>query len=243
MSLKCSSSVSREAVRLNANGVLLLQQGRFSEALDTFHDGIDEAMKSKSGFASPSPGGESKVETRRLINSVPLTPGSVKFLTVQDDLFHLFHRALHLQWDGELVAENDSIDHLLSAVFTYNIGLVYHLAGLREGSSRLLVKALEFYKLLHANLTEPSSTFRRYQSSLSVCMLSVLNNMGHIHVCLYNFKEAARCKNDVFLLLQALVHSHSFLTCEGAIVFEEFQVFFLNVSFFDESKLCAAAAA
>jgi len=184
-----------------------------------------------------------KLDRKKLIDSIPLS--ETRFPSVNNEVFYLFNRSLHLQLDEEddLEGKDEIYSHLLSSVLTYNVGITHHLAGLQKGDSQLLTRALEFYSLVYATLTEQSDWLRKFQSSLDFCLLALANNIGHIHAYFHCFTKAGYCRDDISCRLLAISRS-SLLPDFGSLVSpEEYRVLYLNVHFFRESELAYAAAA
>ena len=109
----------------------------------------------------------------------------------------------------------------------------------------MLGKALDFYTMSHVTLITKQSLnqlSRPCLELLNFVLMSLVNNMGHVHAYFRNIEEAKICGGELCKRLSPLIRA-----CAGRPAIsnnnEEYRVFFLNVCFFSESELSSAPAA
>ena len=180
---------------------------------------------------------------RRLLVSVPLPEDDTSSdSNTYDDVYILFNRALHLSPEAaDMVGRADFYDHLMAAVFFYNIGLAYHLNGLRSGDSKLLQKALDFYLTAYGKMTDQSMHLRGRIDLLNLAFMALVNNIGHVHAHFRCLRSVSLCTADLCQRLAYIVPSTAI--CESVLSDGEYKVFFLNICFFQEAELFASPAA
>jgi hypothetical protein len=251
-----------EVLDMNVQGVLLMQESKFAEAVPFFRRGLETLFSNKLGIANAGecPTGESSF--CEIINSPPYRPriqvnklekgekqgillSSVALLddnaAVHDDIFMLFRRALHMPSAVEIGTARNNVVYkeILLGVIIYNAGLAHHLVGLQKGESRTISRALELYLTAYSIFKDHIKCLRG-KNQLNLGLMAISNNAGHIFAHSRSFEEAAICHNQLsvclsttFSLLANAHPSHS----------EEYKVFFLNVCFFQGCSLASAPAA
>jgi hypothetical protein len=226
-------------VDMNVQGVLFLQQSKPSEAISWFQRGLVTLLETidKESTGAGSNGELTNREAQHesgILCSVAL-PGSIS--AVNDDVFALFNRALHLPSEVDEMTESSNLYyHLLSVVLTYNIGLANHLAGLRNGSTPLLTRGLDFYSMAYAALIEQSKHLEGTSDFLNLAFLALANNIGHIHAHFRSFEETSIYCDQVSLRLLSERRTYTMSS-------EDYQLFFLNALFFRQSTHASAPAA
>jgi len=143
-----------------------------------------------------------------------------------DSSFLLFDRALIISAEFVNLIEHSAIvQDLASAVLVYNMGLAYHLEGLRTGMSLKLLQANRFYKISYCLLYE------EYDSIAALAKMALVNNTGHIHAYFCGYYEASVCSQD----LLAYYHDpnndsclHTFLSDEESAIFSKNCTCFLD---------------
>jgi hypothetical protein len=252
-----------EVLDMNAQGVLLMQISKFAEAIPFFRRGL-ETLSSNKGIenASECPTGEARFceiidylhhrpripstqvnellekgekQQGRLLSSVALLDDDA---AVHDDIFMIFRRALNMPLAVEIgLARNNEVHkEILSGVIIYNVGLAHHLVGLQKGDSRAISRALEFYLAAFTALKGQIKRLRVKNHGLNLGLMAISNNAGHIYAHSWRFEEAAICRDELSIYLSTVLSSRANIS-------EEYNVFFLNVSFFQEYSLVSAPAA
>lgn len=173
-----------------------------------------------------------------------------------DDFFVIFGRALHLSFDlladlqQKYMGKTQFCAHVLTAVLLYNIGLAHHFHGMEKCESKDLTCALEYYSLAYTTLVDQEEIVLSVQQdsaiSLHLALLSLANNMGHIHCYFRVFGRTDICVHEIGCLLSNLVNSRpqeTGTTVPPELTDVEYRTFFLNVCFFREIGELAAPAA
>lgn len=181
------------------------------------------------------------------IHSVGLSSSSASG-EVYDDVFELFDRAFVVSspssWQDEWSKQLAVVCQTMAAILSFNVGLAYHLIGLKCGHSRYLFMALKFYHMAQASVQSPiitqqqSAGFPNSAPSIptyhTLILLALINNRGNIFTFFRRFLDVAYCGEEIVSLL-APMSSYS--------MDPEFRCFFLNAIFFNESRLnCSPAA-
>jgi hypothetical protein len=244
-----------EVLDMNVQGVLLMQESKFAEAVPFFRRGLDTLSSSnKRGIANAGecPTGESFCEIidsvnelekeekqGRLLSSVALLNDNA---AAHDDIFMLFRRALHMPSAVEigLARNNEVYREILSGVLIYNVGLAHHLVGLQKGESQTISRALEFYLMAYNAFKGQIKCLRGNNHGLTLGLMAISNNAGHIYAHSRSFAEATICHNQLLFCLSTTL---SLRTNANPSLSEEYKVFFLNVCFFQEHSLVSAPAA
>jgi hypothetical protein len=246
-------------VDMNVQGILFLQQSKPSEAISWFQRGLvtllESIDKESTGAGSNGEliscdkafscqhviGDRETLQESGILCSIAL-PGCVS--AVNDDVFVLFNRALHLPSEvDEMMARSNFYHHLLSVVLTYNIGLAHHLAGLHNGSTPLLSRGFDFYSMAYAALTEQSKHLQGPSDFLNLAFLALANNIGHIHAHFRCFNETAIYCDQVSHRLVSELRTSRTIGAAYSISDEDYQLFFMNACFFQKSTLASAPAA
>jgi len=207
---------------LNAEGAVLLQQGRNKEAIVCFVKGLksilkhlDEALspaqaQKSLGFsgqcttaASTSPSPSSNGCCKRLLRSTTCYPSACD----ADDVFILYNRTL------EVVLEDDAHRHhhheegkpccfnptelygsFMPGVVMYNMGLALHLQGIQQGRSQKLTEAMQVYYMAYSSLRDMrhSNVHDEYRDLYNLALLASINNIAHICAHFRNLAEASR---------------------------------------------------
>ena len=248
---------------MNVKGILFLQQNRHAEALQHFYHGLrvirlclnaESKIPVNSYFLNESPSargvlfddcssclasGSSDNKKRELLFSVRLSE-QTDLSSSSDDFFAIYDRALHMSLGSiPLTGVPSFYCNLLAGVLLYNLGLAHHLDALQRGDSQMLAKALDFYSMSHITLTNDcSGLMDRHVELLSLGLLAIANNVGHIHAYFRNLEETKICGGELRRRLTTLL-------CNNAVSDEdeEYVVFLLNMTFLSESELLCAPAA
>jgi hypothetical protein len=246
-------------VKMNAKGILLMLQGKHVQATACFRRGMKKLL---AGLSEERPAGESfsgatplsgnsfnpgqffpykqvdegdAKEYTRILFSVGLP--EEKCSVMQDDVFVLFNRALHISSETAHVEDNECSIHILTAVLLYNLGITFHQKGLKTGDSQALSRALRFYSMAHETLAVAENTsLTETSNGLALGLLAVANNIGHVHAHFQCFEEAGVCSDDLSFRLSIVLDAPILSEAEA-------QVFILNAWFFRKTQLASTPAA
>lgn len=252
----CSTRAYTDTVELNVKGIVELQQAKNNEAIQTFYSGL-RLLHANVKSSHDSNAGITGCHCKSLgchlthgnegkqLYSMAL-PNQDDLAAAHDDFFSLFNRALHLSLDNIPVTGVPLVYcHFLSGILLYNIGLSHHLEALKKGGSKMLSRALDFYTMSHVTLTTEQSCPQlrgRCADLQNFLLMSLVNNMGHIHAYFRNIDEAKICGGELCKRLSPLVCGYDGRPAVSNDD-DEYRVFFLNVCFFSESELSSAPAA
>ena len=195
-----------ELVRLNNEGIDLLKQQKFYEAVNRFTD----AMQMTCDHTFPEDLNEGSSEQRTI--GKPLIQGVNVFECYSweesssaasydgDSAFDLYERAFALSRDFDPIKN----DVLFDSVLLYNLAFAYHRLALTQVKhyTKNMMSALRCYKFgLQAvrHNTHPAAS-----EYLFVIALAYLNNMGHAFAHFGRPKDASSCRD----MLSTLVESH-----------------------------------
>lgn len=175
-------------------------------------------------------------DNKRIIASVCLTADDEH---CYDGVFGFFYRGLTLQEPSptDLAQDQKLYSVLASAVLAYNYGLSRHLFGLKSGDSSQLAIAHDFYSIAYASLTSRGEFLAKLPISVNYCLLSTVNNIGHIHAYYRSIRKTAICSQELCLRLASIQPP---LSEESR---DEYRVFYLNICLFRESDFASASAA
>jgi len=258
MTEKASPNFLFKAADLNAEGVLLLQQSKYSSAVMSFERGLEAILTkicsditarkmSNSNFIDVLPDSTSSHGFADFANEARLLRSAPVLTNVgggHDDVLVLFTRALYVPRDVIVSVDYSppSRDLLMTSVILFNIGLAHQIYGLENCESGELRNALTYYSNAYSILLK-EQTFciqSNKRSSLHLAFLAVLNNIGHIHAYFRNFCSAGMCQDEIMTIL---TNSISVNVLQEFLVDEEFKTFLLNISFFRGAEFSAAPAA
>jgi hypothetical protein len=248
-------------VKLNCQGILMLQEKKNLEAIICFSLGL-RSIHSGSGILAVDHDAK-KQNVDRQPPAPPYHDILVSVVLAREDLrvthtdfgFALYNRALHLPSDEieehstkQLGLHNGIYDRILSAVFLYNIGLAHHLEALRNGESKILVNAINFYALAHQQLTveQPSLDGKRQlkqEKNSNLALLALLNNMGHIHTVFRDYEAIKLCGSELVQRLSTLVDLPLPSVHDLVLFSEHYKEFLLNAGFFSVIALMPAPSA
>jgi hypothetical protein len=252
-----------DVLHMNVQGVLLMQESKFAEAVPFFQKGLETLSSNNLGIANAgecptsessfceiiySPQHRTRIQVDelekgekqgRLLSSVALLNDNA---AVHDDIFLLFRRALHMPSAVEigLTRNNEAYREILSGVIIYNVGLAHHLVGLQNGESQVISRALEFYLMAYSAFKGQIKFLRGKNHGLIIGLMAISNNAGHIYAHSRSFALATICHNQLSFCLSTTISLH---INDHPSLSEEYKIFFLNVCFFQERSLVSAPAA
>lgn len=233
-----SSAVSE----LHAQGILRLRRGKIIDAISCFHQGLKLLSRTGSAVSigdelnSPSSVRErsQREETsayplrNRILYSVDLS--EEKTQSQHDDIFVQFKRALYLLPDSASTLGDDYLlNHTMSGVLMYNIGLALHIQALETCRSDMLPNALHFYAMAHHTFTELSREHVNLAETLNLALLAIVNNIAHINVYLRDFGDALIFCNELSMRFSYMISA----TERGVpeLLCDDYDVFVANVCF------------
>jgi len=237
------SFIYYSTVKLNFEGILLMRQDKVDDALSCFRRAIRlvvQKVQNDSDYeVTPDAtlSSETTISDSKTLSTFACFDGPE--FDQYDDIFMLYRRALHYDPDSSMHYGMNY--HILTGVLLYNLGLCYHILGLRTCSSALLSKGCEFYSLAHSTLATKVECEKSPQSSLlSLAFLAIANNIGHIHSYFRNMHELQLCSDELVHQINRCLNSgdSSISACDS-----EHKVFFLNICFYNEGTVLAAPCA
>jgi len=156
-------------------------------------------------------------------------------ITGFDSPFLLFDRALIVSAEFlNLMEQSALVQNLASAVLLYNMGLAYHLEGLRTGMSQKLLQAIRFYNISYSLLCEEDDNIA------ALARMSLVNNTGHIHAYFCSYYETSICSQDLLTYYHDPNLENCLLT---SVSDEESAIFIQNCTCFLDWQNVAAPAA
>lgn len=187
------SATAVETMRLNNEGVQLLQAGSYNEAVKIFSHvlaTVKTLLNEENREQTWTMDEDEAMETAPFCHF----KGSKCHMNFDEEVnttgeLFLFQKALVVDYDNSsaaLVHFNSLVK--LSSISLYNLALSYHLGALEMKTSRKMFrKALTFYELAHSIQTPE-------ELDLGVLLtLAIVNNIGHIHSVLNNKAKANQC--------------------------------------------------
>jgi len=237
--MSSKSFIYYSTIKLNFDGILLMRQDKVDDALSCFRRAMRLIVKTDHNDS------DYKVMLNATSSSETTTSDSKTLCTFAcfdgpefdqyDDIFMLYRRALHYAPDSSMHTRTNY--HILTGVLLYNMGLGYHILGLRTSISGFLSKAYELYSLAHSKLKTDVKCKKSPQSGLlSLAYLAIVNNIGHIHSYFRNMHELQICSDELTHRMNS--GGSSISACDS-----EHKVFFLNVCYSNESAMLAAPCA
>lgn len=175
----------------NAKGVLLLSQERFEDAARTFRAGLSD-LHSLLLQNPPLVGCDMSQEKpiRNLSGHYQVAPTDIVTTASANDCssFLLYSKAFFVVPSMAAATERQAIDeHLISAVFLYNLGLSFHLRGHAFAKSRSTDHQRALYLYNMALKFFPALLDRQGDTS-TLLQLAIWNNMARIHLEHYDFE-------------------------------------------------------
>ena len=253
-----------QIIETNVQGISLMQQSKYDEAIVRLKEGLmallpqlNEAIANETMVAfetsvkgtRDSPQKSSLYPELRIDGSIRSTINNRSLFSVEvlpkdkvstndEDVFVLFNRALHLSREIKDIHENAAFyGQLLSGIIIYNLGLSHHLQGLKTGDSRMQSRALELYLLAYQDLMDQCSSRGEKMPTVNMALVSIVNNMGHIYAHFRRYEETSMCRDELSSRLTSLLLDH-----HPILTAVEYQIFFLNISFFQSELMCAPSA-
>lgn len=191
----------------------LLQDKKYGEAIIEFSRCMNEIRTAFETMSSKSDGNISDTSISRSITSI-----------CQDDLIMIEH-------DDSIVSPHNIFgffgaafplpvcaDHhnlaLASHIVLFNLALAYHSAGLYNGRTSFLRKAMEKYQLSLRLLSKQSKEVRQ---AFFLLELASVTNLGHLHVHFYDVEKARLCR-DVICDMLSTVSFKSIVTQQPSLL-------------------------
>jgi hypothetical protein len=173
--------------------------------------------------------------TSQILHSVTLPDRKDSLL--HDEVVSLYNRALcvSLSTTKDTILTADVFQYILPSTILYNMGLIHHLRGLKDGKPQELTTAFELYSVAYITLAHYLESTRNTSILLVLGSLALTNNIAHIHAQFRRFTEVHICCDELSLCLQML------LTVSQ--LEEEYQPFLLNVCFQKQIHRLSAPAA
>lgn len=145
---------SQLTVQLNNRGVAYLEKGNLHKSFNLFRDSLRNTMAQLRVPSPPPTGAGAPQDLRQQSGSLWMTKGVTAFATaeaLQRQLVcahpdFLFSQGITLMEEAGAYSSDHLVDATVaSAIVLFNLALVHHVKGLKESSSRCLIKAQSFY--------------------------------------------------------------------------------------------------
>lgn len=174
----------QQAAKLNKEGVYLLATGDCIGAIREFQRGaavIEKHCVVLKDTSKQHIGASSFCYTTKAPRSRSIERSGAPLAGMQDELFFVFDRPLHLPY-----VDNDSAVLIGRSVLLFNQGLACHSYGKRKASRGLIERASQFYSIAFRTLCHS-----QYEDGVA-CVIKclALNNLAQLHFEEYNFKES-----------------------------------------------------
>lgn len=179
------SNASKRFIFLNNEGVQMIRNGRYVQAIDCFISAVKlinhnlESLKNVPApcYENPDLGSFGMIHSDHQVLSVPVNSYQSQFV---------FRNPIVVRQDStEKALVQDAGSHLFM-VALYNLALSYHLSALDRQCVQQLEQALSYYALSYKMLLNERDVV------VSQAMV-ILNNIGHIHRLLNNEEGAQNC--------------------------------------------------
>ena len=193
---------------LNAQVGQFLANGKFAEAAETARDALrimlPHVLASGDDSGNDSTGSEPENAYHRLYH-IPTQPPIVK---ADERIFALFPQAFlcHNWIDADVVALSPvwNVDECrrVAASTVYNMGLAYHLEGLRSKNRRSLFdKALKAYHSSASLLVSAVDDLSTEDEDVKLLCLAISNNQGCIYEHLFDGPSIRTCLQELLATL------------------------------------------
>ena len=211
--LSCNELVTN----LNDHGVLRLQQGKFTEAMNIFQSALKklvEMFRHEDLHPEVLDSGRSshygRPPSERIVFSHQILLKNGKYDQLCNS-FALFSRGLTISY--EAVDESNLYSTVLSSVLLFNCGLVRHLIALqRQNPSSLSQRqdssssgadadadaARRFYSMSEralSTLVQSNAPLQEYWTSASALVLGLYNNAGQLYEHIGESEHASVCRD------------------------------------------------
>jgi tetratricopeptide (TPR) repeat protein len=231
-----------DTILLNAQAVVLMQQGSIQEAISVFRTALGEHLRCPPADDDHQQEDMDTTDnpTPNLLSvrSVPLEHSLLNYSSCQDHhAFSLFDRALVFD-DAELEAASSIAGQdYVSAVILFNMGLALQLQGTQDVGplQASYLKALRFYKMATEILERCTNSDDEVNC---LVYLAVANNMGHIYLTFCETSKAKQCLEWLQNILKAARDS-----ADAYILSDECHLFRMNILIVHRQNAVAAAAA
>jgi len=245
-----TSSISHYSASLNANdqGIALLKQSRYTDAISIFrtglhaihtashHDKVNHQGKGTRIMNAPYSRAYAQ-DKKRIVLSQPVLQEA---RDGDEDTFLAFNRALTIPHEMVFFLKAEDLKYLTSAILFYNIGLSLHLEARRMGDSQLLKQAVHFYERSYQLLRAQALIGQPHFSMLAA--MAILNNIGSIHAYFCRFYETSIFRHHLSSLLTVEQRKCANELC-ASLVDEESEIFIQNCVLFSDWQLLVASAA
>jgi len=247
-------SIASSIVDLNNLGLTHFLAGDYPKAIDSFgiachaierfrfqasdENGWGEGVATGPQQSAPYSACDDKVSStmdqyiEQVLRKTPPSKNpepSCSYVASSSTIHSLYNRGLVMSAEqNEHILTGEYI-HRTSAVIFYNLALVYHNMGVRQGISAALPHALRIYESAFGCL--------RHVNCMVEChkvLLAILNNMGSIYAQYFQVDHTVKCFKK---LRQALSIPNPSMAVD-----EDYMFFLLN-ALFQPKELCFAPAA
>ncbi|GAX11342.1 hypothetical protein FisN_22Lh011 [Fistulifera solaris] len=245
---------SRASLAMNEQGLMLLRNLDYEEAITFFHGGLETLLEehqccpvddvkfsSKSADLLRAKASDDKASFGLATRTNLLMSASYSLDTIQEihnEILTLFNKPLSLRVELlDEVWDDDVVQNLLIGVYFYNAGLAFHLQALASNSSESMSKAAEHYAISYARFLY-CSFYNGKDVDATLGLLVTSNNIAHIHAFCRNMEQVEVCVEELASKLSNFVtqsgDTHHVNNC---------RMFLQNVCYFQESVFLSAPAA
>lgn len=199
------TSSSEAIAKLNTRAVINLQEGHYYNAITELQRALATVRR-----ILDEDNGSNRCEICKPEHLISIGLGQTMSLLHSTELqcacsstenvcsFQVFDRVFLIPEDGGVWCTAHPSSAAIIVLF--NMALCHHTAGLKAGSSRELMIALELYKMALSIVEEYVDQAGNDDFVLTL-LLCLFNNMGHIHARHFDFEEARHCMKATHALL------------------------------------------
>jgi hypothetical protein len=199
---------------LNNNAIAFFQRGFHNDAVVCLRAAIDQLVRNLRGQVTTI-SNETALTVENWINAEPTrlfgissqqnqTKSAFMSLVVieppsdvgDDYAATTMYNSAVLLTNDVLDIKTESYVDETSVVLLYNLAFINHWVAVHHGVSTGLPKALKLYEMALEIIHENRSP------SIESLLCAIWNNMGHIHIQLFQLDEARLCFSSLWLILQ-----------------------------------------
>ncbi|CAB9497588.1 expressed unknown protein [Seminavis robusta] len=180
-------NVPAHIVRANGTAVSMLMEGREDESVKLLHKTLSELRELVFSMEEDNDDDEVLLPPPSVVlQSIKIPFDSSPSLNV--GAFSFFNRAIVMPATSDVTMDQFK----LGAILLYNAGFCCHLKLMQTGLSRDLTRALGFYRHAFQLLTDTDAILGISDDD-ALLVLSLANNMGHLHSSLFDRTASRTC--------------------------------------------------
>jgi tetratricopeptide (TPR) repeat protein len=244
---------SEETVELNNRGVAYLERGNFGKAFTLFRDALRNTMANLRETTATGQGAASPT-SRKTSQDVWKTKGMEAFAASKSmrrlssygavNSHYVFSEGITLMEENDAYSPNELVNvSVASSIVLLNLGLIHHLKGLKENSSKYLIKAESFYQKSFALLSETGLLLGRSgHPVIDYVALALLNNAAQVGRELAHTEQSKQNFTELLAVaLQINAASYGDSSVVAKFLDETKMACLLNAMCLSEQTLAAAA--